>query len=239
MKISKISMVIPCELPRLSLFRGALAKYKEFGFDSLEELEIIVPTRTIEDYNFYPEMTHLIKLIPYNWDGAFFCPSLALNLGVREAAFENILICSPEVVPETNVLEQFSKMERGNYLCQVFDLNQRGGRKRSLLKTRFRNPGFYFLALYKKEDIEAINGWDEDFMQGNWFDDEDFGLRFLRAGLEFEFRRDIVGDHLWHPRTNNIPTGKRINKGLMDKNTRLKITRPANGLKKEIKKMYL
>jgi len=224
-------MIVPCEKERLPLFLKTLEKYQEFGPFPVK-LEILIPTRTIKTADFFPAFSEIIKILPYEWSGKFFNPAKAFNLGVKNSKYNNLLICSPEIRPVTNVLEQFSKLQRNNYLCQAFDLNKDGKRIRNLLKGRWWNPGFYFLALYKKEDIETINGWDEDFMLGNCYDDGDFGLRFLRAKLTYEKKPEIIAEHLWHLRKNYKPKGKIINCAHKDWNTKHNIIRPINGLKK-------
>jgi predicted glycosyltransferase involved in capsule biosynthesis len=70
----------------------------------------------------------------------------------------------------------------------------------SLVHKGFRDmtPAMYFLAMFNKRDIEAINGWDEAFMQGYAYEDDDFGQRWVRAGLPFQLREDIQGVHQYH-----------------------------------------
>jgi GT2 family glycosyltransferase len=45
-----------------------------------------------------------------------------------------------------------------------------------------------------------IEGFDEKFMEGFWFDDDDFFLRLWKEGLNFIFNDEIHGIHLDHER---------------------------------------
>ncbi|MHA2040177.1 MAG: galactosyltransferase-related protein, partial [Promethearchaeota archaeon] len=130
-----------------------------------------------------------------------------------------------------NVIDQFRELERGNYVCQVWDEDKDNNRTISLVNKHFRNetPGFYFLAVYKKEDILAINGWDEDFMGGCGWEDNDFGERFVRADLPFEIRDEIEGQHQYHFRWY---TDLQRNMELYEKNKANNVVRCVNGISK-------
>jgi GT2 family glycosyltransferase len=102
-----------------------------------------------------------------------------------------------------------------------------------LVSANFRNqhPGFYFLAMYKKSLIEAMNGWDEDFMAGVGYDDNDFGERWVRSGYSYEISPDIVAEHQHHDR--NDQSGMLTNASLLNRNREHNVTRCKNGLVKE------
>ena len=197
--IEQVSIIMPTEKDRVPLLMVTLAQYVKFGLP--KDIEFIIPSRTLKVGNIkFPNIN--IKIIPYKYEGKYFNPSMALNIGVRNSRFGDILITCPEVKPVTNVLQQLSLLPRGNYVCQVWDLKENGGRRISLVNTKFRGgkPSMYFLAMFKKEDIETINGWDEDFMQGYAFEDDNFGNRFFNSGLKFEVKDGIQAEHQYHER---------------------------------------
>ncbi len=195
--IDEVSIVMPCEEDRVPLLMYTLGKYIKYGFPM--KVEFILVTRTLKDF----KLSAIdLKVIEYEWEGEYFNPAMALNLGVKNAKYKNIIITCPEVCPLTNVLEQLTTNVRGNYICQVFDQKESGERGISLVNSSFRSdtPAMYFLAIFKKEDIEAINGWDEEFMGGYAFEDDDFGCRFVRQGLKFKTKDSILGEHQYHSR---------------------------------------
>jgi hypothetical protein len=247
-----ISIIIPTEKDRLKMLVDTLMCYTDKLMD-FRLIEVIVPSRTIMDskeifdyFNKYCQdyidegismdatIPLNIKVIPYTYDGEYFNPSMALNLGVKNSSYNNILITCPEVVPRTNVLEQLQDLEEGNYICQVIDGNEDSTDGISLVNKNFRGetPAMYFLALFRKEDLEKINGWDEDFMGGYAWEDTDFGNRWIRAGIPFEVRDEIIGVHRYHPRGSTNPGWDR-NANLCVQNTINNIIRPKNGLVKE------
>lgn len=218
------SIIMPCEQDRLDLLSSTLEKYKKLGIP--KNTEFLIPSRTIMAY---PDC----KVILYEHKGKDFNPSRALNIGVLYAKNDNIIITSPEVIPKTNVLKQLKEEIGNNIICQVFDTNDQGKITISLVNSKFRSgtPCMYFLALFNKKDIETINGWDENFMTGYAWEDDDFGRRFVRAGLQFKVRDDIQAIHQFHPR-KDMGSGWNNNKALLDKNDAEQIIKPKNGLKR-------
>ena len=226
-KIDKISFVFPCDKERLPWMMKTLEKYKQFG--NLEGTEFILPSRVLSAKD-VDGLGLNIRIVTYAWTGEFN-PSMAFNVGVRAAAFDNIIISSPEVMPISDVVAELRKLERGNYVCQVFDEDVNGKRTISLVNKHMRgeNPGMYFLALFRKEDILTINGWDENFMGGCAWEDNDFGERFVRSGAKFEILEYIHAEHKYHFRWYlNVDR----NKAIYEKNKADGIVRCKNGIEK-------
>jgi hypothetical protein len=179
------------------------------------------------------DLMNNVFLIPYKSpDG--FNPAMALNIGTRNARSKNIIISSPEVKPNADVLEKLSECEGQNIICKVHDEAEDGTISMVLVYQGFRDstPAMYFLALFNKDDIEKINGWDEDFMRGYAYEDDDFGARWVRAGLPFTLREDIEAVHQYHPRTETIEGGLTTNLAKFTENTNNEVVKCVNGLYK-------
>lgn len=224
------SIICPMDTNRLEQFHQTKLVYDEMP----EVKEFIIPTRSEFQIARYLDDNKLMKdvrIIPYEHELGFN-PSKALNIGVRNAKYEHIIITSPEVKPSDGLL---GKLEPGkNIVCQVFDQSEEGNLQ-SLVHSSYRDesPAMYFLALFNKKDIEAINGWDEDFMLGYAYEDNDFGARWVRAGIPFEIRDDLQATHQWHPRGETIKDGLAINFEKYHYNNDNNVVRPKNGLIKE------
>lgn len=228
------SIVAPIDDNRLEQFKETKRIYDSFP----QVKEFIMPTRTHDSVLAYlkqHKLTKDVKLIPYTIE-AGFNPTKALNIGVRNSTYANIIVTGPEVKPKSAVLEQLSERLDKNVICQVFDEDFEG-KLTSLVNTTYRSdtPQPYFLGMFLKKDIEAINGWDEDFMLGYAYEDTDFGQRWVRAGLPFEVRDEIQAIHQYHPRTETIRNGATINFEKLCDNKDKGIIRPANGLALENK----
>ena len=206
--------------------------------DMPQEKEFIIPTRKefqvaryLDDHGLMKD----VRIIPYTHNEGYNA-SKALNLGVKNSKNDYIIITSPEVKPTTDVLQQFSESLGKNIICEVVDQDENGNLT-ILVSSIYRSdtPAMYFLALFNKGDIEKINGWDEDFMKGYAYEDNDFGERFVRAGLTFEVREDIKGLHQYHPRAETIPNGTNINARKFYENTEAGVTYCMNGINKVVK----
>lgn len=224
------SIVTPLDPNRLKQFTVTKRVYD----DMPQKKEFLIPTRNEFKVARYLDDNGLMKdvrLFPYTVDVGFNC-SKALNIGVRNAKYKNIIITSPEVKPTTDVLAQLSACLDKNVVCQVQDQDENGNLSVLVSKTfRSETPAMYFLAMFKKSDIETINGWDEEFMKGYAYEDNDFGERWVRAGLPFEIREDIQATHQYHPRGETLRGGMAINQQHFHDNTDNGIIKCSNGLK--------
>lgn len=227
------SFVFPMDTNRLEQFKVTKKLYDEMPF----EMEFNIPTRekeAVAQYLKEQELDKSVNLIPYTVERGFN-PSKAFNIGVRNSKYNNIIITSPEVKPTTNVLEQFKESLDKNIICQTWDEDTDGNLTLLVSSTyRCEMPYMYFLAMFQKKDIEAINGWDEDFMNGYAYEDNDFGDRWIRAGLPFEVRDDIQGVHQYHPRGETIRGGMATNMQHYHDNTDNGVTYCKNGLNRGI-----
>lgn len=219
------------DLNRIEQFKETKRRYDEMP----QAKEFIIPTRS-------PELEKKLNKLGLLKDARVilyehkigFNPSKALNIGLREAKYDQIIVTSPEVMPKTNVLEQLGTLKGRNVVCQVFDQKEDGDASFSLVNKSYRadTPAMYFLAMFNKSDLEKINGWDEDFMLGYAYEDNDFGNRWVRAGLPFEVCNEIQGIHQFHPRSETIHGGSAINFEKMNWNTDNKVSVCKNGLLK-------
>lgn len=208
----------------------------KLAYDKMPEVkEFVISTRSefqVARYLDEHDLMKGVRLLPYSFEPGFNC-SKALNMGVRAAKYENIIITSPEVKPTTDALKQLSEVKGQNVICQVFDQDEQGDLVTLVSKGyRDETPAMYFLAMFQKKDIETINGWDEEFMEGYAYEDNDFGERWKRANLEFEVRDDIQAVHQYHPRAETIQGGTTVNQQHFYDNTDQGVVKCVNGLNK-------
>jgi hypothetical protein len=224
------SIVMPMDTNRLEQFSRTKAVYDKMP----QKKEFLIPTRSLEGVSEYLREHNLMKnvsFIPYEHDTGYN-PSKALNLGTKEAKYDQVIITSPEVMPLTDVLSQLESYIGENVVCNVVDQNPDGSNGISLVNKGYRDssPMMYFLAMFNKADIYAINGWDEEFMRGYAHEDNDFGERWNRAGLPFVVDDDIKAIHQYHPRSETIHNGWQINSDILQENNIKGIIRPMNGI---------
>lgn len=225
------SIITPLDEARLPQFVATKRAYDAMP----QQKEFIVPTRSFIPVSAFLKEHKLdkdVRYISYQLDRGFNV-SHALNLGVLKAAYPQIIVTSPEVKPTTDVLTQLAELVGKNVICQVYDQDQ-DGNLTVLVSTGYRDktPAMYFLAMFNKGDIEAINGWDEEFLKGYAYEDNDFGDRWARAGLPFEVHDEIQAVHQYHPRSETIHGGLATNLQHYHDNTDNGVIRCDNGMVK-------
>lgn len=223
------SIIFPMDTNRLEQFKNTKRVYDEMP----EQKEFIILTRNEFEVACYLDDNNLTKdviLIPYEVKEGFN-PSKAFNVGIRNSHYKHIIITSPEVKPTPYVLAQLAAQGDKNVICRVFDEAENGVLS-SLVHKGYRDetPAMYFLAMFNKSDIKKLNGWDEEFMKGYAYEDNDFGARWVRAGLPWETNENITAVHQFHPRSETIQNGSTINLRRYEDNNNEKLIRPVNGL---------
>ena len=122
-KIDEISIVFPCEADRMSLTLKTLSAYLRWGLPP--KLEVVLVSRTFRTMDI-PGFD--IKVVSYNYEGEYFCPSLAFNLGVK---IPNIgVVKSPRslnlVFSITELPLQFKKISGSFQVRIVFSHSKQG-----------------------------------------------------------------------------------------------------------------
>lgn len=225
------SIIAPLDKDRLKQFKVTKRLYDKMP----QEKEFIIPTRTefqVSRYLDKHDLTKDVRIFPYRYNDGFN-PAMALNIGVRKAKYDHLIITSPEVMPKTKVLEQFKTLLGQNVIAQVWDEDENHKVAASLVHKGYRSdtPAMYFLAMFNKKDVEKINGWDEEFMRGYGYEDNDFGDRWVRAGLPFVVNEEIQGVHQYHPRLETIPGGLGVAMNIYNENDAKGIIKCQRGLK--------
>lgn len=127
-------------------------------------------------------------------------PALALNVGIRQARGARVVLSSPEILWQSDenlkTIAQWP-LEKGQALIgdvwdQQLQMFISGGKAVRPL---------HFLAVYFREDLEAIGGFEERFMTGCGFEDTEFCDRWIRSGRTFVGAgAKLRGFHQAHPR---------------------------------------
>lgn len=161
------------------------------GAEHYQLLEPEVPVRTIE-----------VSGKP-GWKG----PARAWNHGFEIAKGDIFYCISSEVVQDPANMERVRMLAHAYQNTVLFGACYNsvptnlvvGAEPGLLVSTKMPRP-LGFLCAIPAKDVKAINGFDEVFMDGFWFDDDDFFMRLWNRGLNFLFDDQLRGTHLDHPR---------------------------------------
>ena len=117
----------------------------------------------------YPDWTYTI---PHPDGGVINNPSLSMNRGIAEARGKRIIFLSSDcMIPDFGIAEA-KKCGDHYWLGNVVDQATN-----AMLVCDRRPVPFHFFASAKKEHIEAIGVFDENYLRGIAWEDNDFGAR--------------------------------------------------------------
>lgn len=225
-----ISFVCPIK-NRVDLFEVTINSILDYALDVKDKFEIIVldsgSTDSIKSFIKETRKKIDISYAEYAYPNIIprHNPAYAHNLGVQLAKYDSVVLTSPEIAHKTEVIKQLIPLVGKNLTCSIIDLNENGSFWRVLVSDKFRgdDPGLYFIGMYNKKDFLSIGGIDEKFMEGESFEDTDFGKRWKLAKLPFEFHNEIIGRHLWHPRVSRDDFTYKVNESHDTWNRRNKV----------------
>lgn len=149
---------------------------------------------------------------PQGWKG----PAKAWNAGFNAATGDYFYLISSEVVQDAGNLAKAREYCSNHPNIALFGACHNSektqevtGFPRGLLASAKYPRPLGFITCLPAKSVKSINGFDEAFMGGFWYDDDDFFLRLWNTGLDFTFLDDIHGVHQHHDRpTLETPEGR-------------------------------
>ena len=131
-------------------------------------------------------------------------PSVAYNQGAKEAHGEYLILTSPEVMHEADVLagldEEFAKDPDAYVVCACRSLKKNGSFHMWYQHSEHRPLNYHFCTAISRENFLKIGGFDEAFGPGHCYDDDDLVMRVKNSHLNIVVRDDLVTAHQWHRR---------------------------------------
>jgi hypothetical protein len=176
------------------------------GFNALydpEEVEVILvddgsPTQPWEDESIYPNL----KVIRLPEKTVAKCPTLPLNVAREHASHDVLAISFPECrhIDQTlkhmwEVLKDEREVVSARVWCETLKI--------WLASEFFFNPSqeippgtaLNFCVMMHASLWDEVGGFDEDYRDGQAFDDNDFLRRILRVGGRYSFAQGARANH--------------------------------------------
>lgn len=145
-------------------------------------------------------------IVEYARPQGWLCPARAWNVAFERVDTEWIYCTSSEVIQREGNVAAARRLLAGNP-CVLFGSCEDDGpdplvvsdRPNVLCDSKMPRPlGFIWAAPFS--NVADIGGFDEEFMRGYWFDDDDFFYRLWQTGLPFVFDDKVHGVHQHHDR---------------------------------------
>lgn len=216
----KLSIIYPIK-NRSDLFNHTLSSLKNTIFPK-DELELIIVDVGSNDglhelllsykdvFNIKRYVVDITKYdkYPLPKNRNTYDPVYCWNLGIKKSRGDYIILTSPEICPQGDILSILGEYIDGNtiFMGTVYNAVLKNnqyvkkvcyyGKER---KDKIHSPGYCFFAAYPRSSLFDINGLEEKFMMGIARDDVDFGEVLIYKGYKHIIMDGIECWHLWHP----------------------------------------
>ena len=219
----KYSIIIPyCKRPEL---KSSLTSFLHHYAGRMDyEVIIIEDSKNANDYPHHRQLMDIIKEFNHKidircvYDGVdSFNPSKKYNLGCLKAKGEYIILTSPEIFHESNILDGLDRLTKENknsyFVCAcrsrhydkpIFDSYEEhfnGKMNMWYQHSQMRNVLFHFCSVISRKDYHKVGGFDERYSKGIGFDDESFLQRVRLQNIEIIPVDDLVVTHIEHDRS--------------------------------------
>jgi len=150
------------------------------------------------------------------------CQARALNVAMRQAIHENLIIQSSDVYHGPDAIRKMVSVLEAQPAAFVTPtiINEGvvGGKHtdRQELSGKSTSLVLYYLSIIKKQTVIDMRGVDEDFIYAA-YEDLDFTQRLMYAGVPIVIVEDVFGYHQDHPRMSIANYNSKIDHELMSK----------------------
>lgn len=185
------------------------------AYDGLLGVEVVIcddgssERLFVESDKFEVHILHLPRSKPLN-------PCVPINRAVRASNSDRIVLTSPEVVHKKPALLALLDMhEPDAYVAAPCYDRARGwiaGKAKHGDVPVPEGAHLPFCAMLSRDLFERAGGYDEEYRNGQGFEDNDFLWRLRRAGATFKLS-DVPVEHVHQRQVWNLPS----NRGLFEK----------------------
>jgi len=149
-------------------------------------------------------------VVPVNLAGpkGWRSPCVSFNAGLAKVTGDVVLVSHSDIVQAPGNVERlrghFSEHPDSVLFGTVVESNPEkligaGNAGTILMGTQNPRPLTWSMAT-KVESLRGISGWDEAYMQGVCYEDDDLTARLWKSGLDFHFNDDFLAIHETHDR---------------------------------------
>ncbi len=196
-----LSIVMPY-WERYEATKKALSRYSEYYNPDVVEVVLVddgSPSQPAEGLEQYYEG---LKIITLPGKEQAKNPCVPINKGMRAAQGEFVGLSNPEIIHAQPVFDEMLgaiEFENDYVLAPAWCPEMRMWHCHPTLTQAPDLPpgtGFHFLTIMTRKLWGETGGFDEDYRNGQGYDDTDFIRRLMRAGANFKF----IDTPVIHPR---------------------------------------
>ena len=203
----KYSIVLPY-YRRPELWQTLISFKKHYSDRRDYEVIIVEDSKNADDSDTHFELQDIIKCFEeeifikcYLDEKVSYNPSHKYNLGSEKATGDFIVLSSPEIWHNSDILTGFDKALEEDpdsyYVCACQAWNGLEFIEWYQHSTE-RNALFHFCSVISRVNFEKINGFDEKYCDGIGFDDEALLCRIRANGIKIVPKDDLLVVHAKH-----------------------------------------
>jgi hypothetical protein len=184
----------------------------DYKYTGREDFEVIIieDSKNASDdqqhttlMNIINEFKERLTVRHYIDDFVSFNPAHKYNLGFTKSSGQYIVLSSPEVIHESDILDGFDTAfckDNKSYIVCSCKAVEDGKFLMWYQNSIHRNVLFHFCSAMSRENFIKIGGFDESYCKGIGFEDEDLVARIIGNGIKIIPRDDLITIHVEHSR---------------------------------------
>ncbi len=216
----KVSVCLTIHDREISVLDTVFGSLKDQAHDEMVVVLDRVTPLLAESCRRYWASDPRAKFVEVEGAPGWLCPARAWNVGFRAVTSDSIYCLSSETVQAAGNVDKARQMLMDKPACifgraecscgpEGHEVEWLGTAPGNLLCDAAHPRPLGFIWAAPISNVRAIGGFDEAFMHGWWYDDNDFFSRLWQSGLDFTFTNTISGTHLHHERpVLNTPAGQ-------------------------------
>ena len=222
----KYSIIVP--FYNKSSFYNTMLSY-EHHYGKRDDTEVVI----VEDAKTSEEDSNNLATIISKWKDVLnikhvkaenpgYMGGRTFNIGVLLAAGEFVLLNSPECFHVTNILagldEEYDTLTHKYVICacqnvvyegwaESFEAFQPTAKCEWYQHSQYNNRRLHFCSSMTRMNYLGIGGIDENYSDGQYFDDDDFLKKIIQVRIPIKLRDDLLSYHIAHDRTYQYQGG--------------------------------
>jgi GT2 family glycosyltransferase len=211
----KYSIILPY-YNRIHQLKSTLASFRAL-YSGRKDYEVIIveDLKNNQNAEWSKELKKTIKEFGDNHkyvlgNSQSWSPAPAFNLGAQNAIGEYFIISNPECFHKVDILkgldEEFKRNPDCYVVCACLAVRQESMNMLQAQEVRgvwyqhsqHRNALCHFCSAISRKQYQEIGGFDEEYVNGMCFDDDDFRNKIQQANIEVTCRDDLAVIHQSH-----------------------------------------
>lgn len=205
----KYSIVFPYYKRPEVVLKTLRSLYKQYSGRTDYEVIFVLDLKNTEQdreqlFSVLEQFWHKIRLLVITNDIYSYNSSRSYNLAVQKASGNFIVLSNPECAHKRNVLkgfdEEFSKDPDVYVVCSCASLDSDGNFSEWYQHSKKNNRKLHFCSAISRDNFLRSGGFNEDYIFGIAFEDNEWLKRVEKYGYRIVLRDDLVVCHLDHSR---------------------------------------